>query len=94
MSLIKEAAARPDAAERGFELLDAAAAREVNPALRGEFAGALLCTRDAIVEPRAVPAALRAHLLAPGRLPLAAGPRGRRGPAARGPGPHGGVASR
>ena len=66
MSLIKEAAARPDAAERGFGLLDAAAAREVNPALRGEFTGALLCTRDAIVEPRAVPAALRAYLLAPG----------------------------
>ena len=41
---------------RGYELLDAAAARAVNPALRGEFAGALRCRRDAIVEPRLVPA--------------------------------------
>ena len=81
MSLIKEASALPDAARRGFEVLDAAAARAVNPALRGEFAGALLCTGDAIVEPRAVPAALRAHLAAaggyrwlPGREAIAAEP--------------------
>ena len=66
MSLIKEATALPDAPRRGYEVLDVAAARAVNPALRGEFAGALLCTRDAIVEPRAVPSALRAHLLASG----------------------------
>jgi FAD dependent oxidoreductase TIGR03364 len=66
MSLIKEASALPDAARRGYEVLDAAAARAVNPALRGEFTGALLCTRDAIVEPRAVPPTLRAHLLASG----------------------------
>jgi glycine/D-amino acid oxidase-like deaminating enzyme len=40
----------------------------VNPALRGEFAGGLLCRADAAVEPRQVPLALRAHLLdgAPG----------------------------
>jgi FAD dependent oxidoreductase TIGR03364 len=62
LSLMKAACARPDAARRGFELLDPAGAREVNPALRGEFAGALWCTRDAIVEPRAAAAALRAHL--------------------------------
>jgi FAD dependent oxidoreductase TIGR03364 len=67
LAVLKEASARPDAAERGFEILDPAAAREVNPALRGEFAGALLCTADAIVEPRAAAAALRAHLAqAPG----------------------------
>jgi FAD dependent oxidoreductase TIGR03364 len=63
MSLLKEAAARPDAAERGFELLSPAAVTEINPALRGEFAGGLLCRRDAIVEPRKVPAALRDYLL-------------------------------
>ena len=62
VSLIKEASARPDAAARGFEILDQAAARAVNPALRGEFAAALLCTRDAIVEPRAAVVALRARL--------------------------------
>jgi FAD dependent oxidoreductase TIGR03364 len=64
LGLLKEAAAMPDAAERGFELLDQAAAAAVNSALRGEFTGALLCRRDAIVEPRNVPAALRDYLLA------------------------------
>jgi FAD dependent oxidoreductase TIGR03364 len=66
LALLKEAAALPDAAERGFELLDPAAARAANPALRGEIAGALLCRRDAIVEPRLVPAAIREWLLAGG----------------------------
>ncbi len=64
LGLLKEAAARPDAAERGFELLDPAAARAVNPALNGSYAGALLCRRDAIVEPRLVPPAFRDYLLA------------------------------
>ncbi len=67
LALIKEAAAMPDAAERGFELLDPATTAAVNPALRGEFVGALLCRRDAIVEPRQVPAALREYLQAAGR---------------------------
>ena len=64
LGLLKEAAAMPDATERGFELLDPVAAAEVNPALRGDFAGALLCRRDAIVEPRMVPGAFRDYLLA------------------------------
>ena len=63
LGLLKEAAARPDAALRDYELLDPAGVRAVNPALRGEFAGGLLCRADAAVEPRLVPAALRAHLL-------------------------------
>jgi FAD dependent oxidoreductase TIGR03364 len=62
LTLLKEAAARPDASLRGYELLDPAAVREVNPALRGEFAGGLHSRLDAIVEPRAVPAALRGYL--------------------------------
>lgn len=66
LQLLKEAAAMPDAGQRGYELIDAAGARELNPALRGEFAGGLLCRRDAIVEPRQVPGALRDHLLATG----------------------------
>jgi len=66
LQLLKEAAALPDAGQRGFELLDAQTAIEVNPALRGSFAGALLCRRDAIVEPRLVPGAIRDHLLAGG----------------------------
>jgi FAD dependent oxidoreductase TIGR03364 len=66
LQVMKEASALPDAAVRGYELLDAAAARAVNPALRGEFAGALRCRRDAIVEPRLVLPAVRDHLLAGG----------------------------
>ena len=66
LALLKEAAALPDADRREFELLDPAAVRAVNPALRGEFAGGLLCRADAIVEPRQVLPALRGHLAAGG----------------------------
>ena len=59
LALLKEAAARPDADRREFELLDPAGVRAVNPALRGEFAGGLFCRADAIVEPRQVLPALR-----------------------------------
>ena len=62
LGLLKEAAALPDAAERGLELLGAEDVRAVNPALAGEFAGALFCRRDAIVEPRLVPQAFRDYL--------------------------------
>jgi len=71
LALLKEAAARPDADRREFELLDPAGVRAVNPALRGEFAGGLLCRADAIVEPRQVLPALRGYLAARGE-----GPRG------------------
>jgi len=64
LALLKEAAALPDAERRGFELLDPTAVRAVNPALRGEFAGGLLCRADAIVEPRQALPALRAYLAA------------------------------
>ena len=64
MALLKKAAALPEASVRGYELLDAAAAREVNPALRGEFAGGLRCRRDAVVEPRLALPAIRERLLA------------------------------
>ena len=66
LALLKEAAAQPDADRRGFELLDAAAVRAVNPALRGEFTGGLLCRADAIVEPRQVLPALRGYLAGAG----------------------------
>ena len=62
LALLKEAAALPDADRREFELLDPAAVRAVNPALRGEFAGGLFCRADAIVEPRQVLPALRSYL--------------------------------
>jgi FAD dependent oxidoreductase TIGR03364 len=66
LALLKEAAALPDADLRDFELLDPAAVRAVNPALRGEFAGGLLCRADAIVEPRQVLPALRGYLAGDG----------------------------
>ena len=66
LGLLKEAAALPDAERRGFELLDAAAVRAVNPALRGELAGGLHGRLDAIVEPRQVLPALRGYLAARG----------------------------
>ena len=64
LSLLKEAATLPDAQRRGFELLDPAAVRAVNPALRGDFAGGLFCRLDGIVEPRQVLPALRGYLAA------------------------------
>ena len=76
LTLLKEAAALPDADRRGFELLDPAAVRAVNPALRGEFAGGLLCRADAIVEPRRVLPALRGYLAAGGEGPGGDGPGG------------------
>src|SRR6516165_7715502 len=66
LALLKEAAALPDADRREFELLDPAGVRAVNPALRGEFAGGLLCRADAIVEPRQVLPALRDYLAGDG----------------------------
>jgi FAD dependent oxidoreductase TIGR03364 len=62
LRVLEEAVKLPDAAERGFELLPADAVRDVNPALRGEYLGGLLCRADAIVEPRLALPALRAFL--------------------------------
>ncbi len=66
LGLLKEAAALPDADRRGFELLDPAGVRAVNPALRGEVSGGLWCRLDGIVEPRQVLPALRGHLAGDG----------------------------
>jgi glycine/D-amino acid oxidase-like deaminating enzyme len=92
LALLKEAAARPDAARRGYELLDPAAAREVSPAARR-------VRRRAAVPPgrdRRAAAGARRHPRPPAggrrgprsRLRLAARPRGRRGDALRRPRPH------
>ena len=66
LQVLKEAAALSDAGRRGFELLDPGGVREVNPVLRGELAGGLLCRADAIVEPRQVLPALRGYLAGDG----------------------------
>jgi FAD dependent oxidoreductase TIGR03364 len=66
LRVLKEAAGLPDADRRGFELLDPSGVRELNPALRGELAGGLLCRRDAIIEPRQALPALRGYLAGQG----------------------------
>ncbi|MFD9128589.1 TIGR03364 family FAD-dependent oxidoreductase [Kitasatospora sp. NPDC059571] len=67
LAVAEQAVKLPDAAERGYRLLDAAETRALNPALRGSFLGALHCERDAAVEPRVAQPALRAALEASGR---------------------------
>jgi FAD dependent oxidoreductase TIGR03364 len=67
LALLREAVARPDAARRGFALLDPGEVRALNPAVRGEVLGGLHCARDAIVEPGLVLGALRVTLEATGR---------------------------
>ncbi|MEV0603977.1 TIGR03364 family FAD-dependent oxidoreductase [Streptomyces sp. NPDC050315] len=66
-AVAEAATRRPDAAARGYKLLTADEAREINPALRGDFLGALWCERDAAVEPRVAQRELKQALLASGR---------------------------
>jgi FAD dependent oxidoreductase TIGR03364 len=67
LAVASDVVARGDAAERGLKLLSPTEVRAVNPALRGDVLGGLLCERDAAVEPRVAQPALRQHLLASGR---------------------------
>jgi FAD dependent oxidoreductase TIGR03364 len=62
LAVLREAAGLPDAKQREFELLTAAEARSVNPALNGDFLGGLWCRADGIVEPRLALPALRSAL--------------------------------
>lgn len=66
VAVLEEVSARPDALDRGLRLLSPDEVRRHNPALRGDCASGLLCTRDAAVEPRRTPAGLRAMLTAYG----------------------------
>jgi FAD dependent oxidoreductase TIGR03364 len=62
LAVMRAAAAQPDAGERETTLLSPEDVREVNPAVGGQLSGALWCRRDAIVEPRLVPGAMRNFL--------------------------------
>lgn len=63
-AVAEAALTRPDAAARGYKLLDAGEVRALNPALRGDFIAGLWCERDAAVEPRTAQLRLREALLA------------------------------
>ncbi|MFD0552492.1 TIGR03364 family FAD-dependent oxidoreductase [Streptomyces rectiviolaceus] len=63
-AVAEAALVRPDAAARGYKLLDADEVRALNPALRGDFIAGLWCERDAAVEPRVAQLRLREALLA------------------------------
>ena len=74
VAVAAEAAARPDAGVRGWELLDEEQTRKANPALRGDgLLGALWSPHDARVEPRVTQRALQAHLAASGRYTFLGG---------------------
>jgi len=61
--VLQEAAAMPDAAERGFELLSRNETIKLEGALQGQYLGSLRCTLDAAVEPNLLFAGLRHYLL-------------------------------
>jgi len=77
LAVAEAAVAAPTAAERGFELLDPAGVREINPALRGKFLAGLHCSTDAAVESRQAMPALRAYMEATDRYTFYAGTEAR-----------------
>jgi FAD dependent oxidoreductase TIGR03364 len=77
VAVAEEVSARADGPERGFRLLDPEEARRINPALRGRFSAALLCTRDGAVESRQALPALRAALASTGRYTFLPGTEAR-----------------
>ncbi len=77
VAVAEEVAARPDAAARGFELLDPGQVRVLNPALRGKFVAGLHCSRDAAVESRHALPAIREYLADTGRYTFLPGTEAR-----------------
>jgi FAD dependent oxidoreductase TIGR03364 len=62
LAVMAELVGEPDAAAREVEVLGADEVRRLNPAVKGDIAGAMWCRRDAIVEPGQVLGALREDL--------------------------------
>ncbi|WP_067463272.1 TIGR03364 family FAD-dependent oxidoreductase [Nocardia amamiensis] len=77
LAVAEAAAAGPTADARGFELLDPADVRAVNPVLRGKFLAGLHCSTDAAVESRQALPALHAYLAASGRYTFHSGAEAR-----------------
>ncbi len=73
VAVAEQVVARADAGARGFAVLEPDRVRALNPALRGKFIAALHCSRDAAVESRQAPPAIRAHLAATGRYEFVPG---------------------
>ena len=67
LEVARRAMARDDAEARQFELLTPQEVVERNPALQGEFIGALYCALDAAVESRVALGALRTYMEGSGR---------------------------
>jgi FAD dependent oxidoreductase TIGR03364 len=64
VAVMEESMRLPDAADRGWTLMDQAEAQRLNPAMRGKFLAALHCSQDAAVEPNQVLSSIRQYLLA------------------------------
>jgi len=64
LKVMEQSMLLPDAEDRGWSLLSAEEARQINPALRGQFEAALFCSKDAAVEPGFLLNDLRNYLLA------------------------------
>lgn len=62
--VLEELCAGEDAAARGVRMLTPAQARERNSCVRGDVRAAMVCDKDAVVEPRSVLPALRGNLSA------------------------------
>ncbi|MFZ0994870.1 MAG: TIGR03364 family FAD-dependent oxidoreductase [Candidatus Dormiibacterota bacterium] len=62
LAVLEEAAARPDAEDRGWQMITAAEIARSQPLLQGRFLGGLRCDTDAIVEPRLALIALRGRM--------------------------------
>jgi FAD dependent oxidoreductase TIGR03364 len=77
VAVAEEVAARADAGERGFRVLEPDAVRALNPALRGKYLAGLHCERDAAVESRQALPAIRDHLAASGRYEFLPGTEAR-----------------
>lgn len=63
LSVMSEVANYPDAELRGWRVVDRSEAKDINPGLRGDIAGGLYCSMDAVVEPNLVLSELRTFLL-------------------------------
>jgi len=63
LGILREAVTMSDAHERGFELLNSADVKKLEPVLAGNHLGALRCSTDAAVEPSLLLNGLRANML-------------------------------